>query len=280
MVRYPNGKAVVSDARLRISALPHDVGILIVEGGTDKRIFTERRVPEALILVAGGKPNLLEAHALLRDEEQRQLVFVADCDHDVPCGLLRPKENLVLSASADMESDLVELGVFRRVVLHLIPSASESDAALDRVTADILTKARSLATSIGRLRRVARREALALDFENLNFPRLRAKHGTGASLARVVEVVASRSRVPRSDWDRLEQAARDETDDSSICCGHDLLGIAADVLRRDYGVAREKAGAVEEMVRVAVDNEVFDAWEVARRLRMWQQTTGRRVLVR
>lgn len=270
---------MISDARLRLNALPADVGVLIVEGGTDKRVFVERRVPEALILVAGGKPRLLEAYGLLRDEERRQVVFVADCDHDVPCGLLQPAENLVLSTNADMESDLVELGVFQRVVLHLVPSASVSDAELDRVTADVLEKARALSVSIGRLRRVAKRRAIALDFEDLTISRLRPRHGHGAPLERVIEVVASRSNVPRSDWGELADAAAAEADDISICCGHDLLAIAADVLRRDYGVPRDKAGAVEEMVRVAVDQATFDAWDVAHRLRRWELASGRRLLL-
>lgn len=67
-------------------------------------IFAER-VRRDQLIAAGGKPLLLEAHEIVREEPDAGIVFIADCDFDVPAGRLKGSQNLIITECPAVETD-------------------------------------------------------------------------------------------------------------------------------------------------------------------------------
>lgn len=102
MISYLSGAEVLADARLRLGALPADQGILIVEGYDDVRLFSPHSVGKESLLPCGNKDKLLDAYGRLEPGEEARIVFVADCDYDVPAERLRPASNLIITDYVDV----------------------------------------------------------------------------------------------------------------------------------------------------------------------------------
>lgn len=278
MSAFVNVRALLSDARLRVAGLHEGLGVLLVEGPDDQRIFAKRCAASTRqICVAGSKGILLDAYHSRSPEDEDRLIFFADCDYDVPTGNLRGGEaGLILTQNADADADLASLpGVIADIVTQLVPSALHTGPS--GIAADVMAKAVALAGAVGRVRKAARLLGIPAKFDTLSLCKFRdAKQVEDIALARVCEVVRQRSGLHANDRERLYDMAQHKSVSIRLCNGHDLIGAIRCVLRQDYGVKNSRLETLPEMIRLAA-GENFEQWPVTDRMRQWEAKTGARL---
>lgn len=276
MTAYPNAAALIADARLRLDKLGKYHGVVIAEGSDDRKLLG-RVIPRYQILPAGGRRRLLEAYEAVGAAEAERILFVADCDYDVPAGTLRGHPNLVLTDNPDVEADLVGLGVVRELVSQLVPAASVGDDELERLTTAVQEQAVELAQAIGRLRHAARVNAIDLKFDGLeliHFRQQATKVVVSEELIRVVRQRSGAFQYTEQDLSHLRELAPTGL---KVCNGHDLLQAVAVVLRQDHNVGQDKLKHIEDMTRLACSEPLLADWPVLTRIGAWERQTGRQV---
>jgi hypothetical protein len=278
MTSYLSGAEILADARMRLSGLPHDQGVLILEGGDDVRLFLDRAVGLESLIASGCKRKLLEAHALLQAGEHLQMVFLTDCDYDVPTGRLTPSRNLIVTKFTDIEADLLALGVLERIVLELVPQAVASDQQRETITTAVMRRASALAGGVGRFRLLSAQQRLCLVFTGLKLSRHRTQGAESVDIERLARTLAARSGSCRLNAAELAAAVAEIESDAKLCHGKDLLYAIVTVLHQDYGVPRARLTEVQSMLRLALTPEAFERWEVVRRIEAWERRASRRVL--
>jgi hypothetical protein len=279
MSGYLSGAEVLADARLRLSGLPPDQGLLILEGRDDVRLFLSRSVGSQSLLACGKKRTLLHAHELLRPGENARIVFVTDCDYDVAVGRLTPQQNLIVTQLVDVEADLIDLGTLQAVVVELVPRAITSADQLNEITAAVVTRAGAVAETIGRFRLVCAEQNLGLAFDHIKLRRYRRVGSSQVDVAKLAHsVVATNEDCPLTR-DELMGEARRVPGGAKLRHGKDWLRATAVVLHQDFGVPIARLAELESMLRLALSDVGFAGWEVVKRVRRWEETTGRRVLL-
>lgn len=272
---YVSGADVIADARLRANGLPSDLGILIVEGRDDQRIFHRYCVSPDLVVVAGNKPKLLEAYSYVSGTEAGRFVFIVDCDYDAPVPGALPRDmNVVITKHPAAETDLVDIGATAAMLPEYLTSGTDYEAAARA----IVDRAVGLAEPIGRLRRCSRIHSLGLNFDGIDISRVRKQRAT-ISMERATEVVLSRSSPSRPlTQPELEALASGGSGGLIACHGHDLVSALKCVLHKDYRVPNVELERLDAMLRLGVSTTMFESWSVVDRLRRWEAHSSRRVL--
>jgi len=260
--------------RLRNSGLGPRCGILIVEGPDDKRLFRLHGVPSAKIVPAGGRTLLLSAHAKATPDDLAACIFLTDCDYEVALGTVAPSRGLIITRNADVESDLVALGVLEPVVIELVPAALESDDRASQIVSLVLERSQEFAQTLGQMRFVARPRGidLGLDQRELRYGRLRGK-GFSVNRGRLIDVVfnnALNRNLSRAQFIELVDAA---PSGYMMCNGKDLLRAANFVLREDFRVQGVTYEQLQRLVRASADS-FLEQWDVVRRIRRWENDSG------
>jgi hypothetical protein len=277
MAIYSDGKAALADARLRVDGMKRDQGILMVEGRDDLLVFSSRVLSLQSVVACGNKSKLRDALHSSTSADRSRILFVADCDYDVPAGTLQPVDGLVLTQHTDRETDFVQLGVVKAAVLRSIPRARASDEVAEAITTDVLNKATILAEALGRLRYVSSVDNLGLDFDDLELRRFRRKQDGVVDGSKLIRSVVQRSPRTRIEPAGLEQRALDTPDGLEVCQGKDLVQAVTAVIHQDYGVSLKALGFVPELFRL-VEDRIFEAWKVVDRVRAWEEQGGVRLL--
>src|ERR1035441_1034356 len=142
---YVTAQALLSDVRLRLDALGEKSSVLMVEGNDDKRLFYARINAGSDVIPAPGKKLLRSALELILDADKGRILFFTDCDYDVGTGDLRGGPNVVITASCDVESDLIGLGILEKVAREVVPQAIASNDSAARIGADVRKYAEKVA---------------------------------------------------------------------------------------------------------------------------------------
>jgi hypothetical protein len=276
---YASGDAVITAAILKLDTLGAEFGALLVEGEDDRRCLADRHVREEQLVVCDGKDRLLEAYAAQDDVECDRLVFLADCDYDVPVGALRPQPDLVLTSHPSLETDLVACGLVARIVQELVPRP-RWHATLEATAASVVDRAVALAEPLGRIRHAARTKDLPIRFTGIR-TKLRKYRRTdgGGDLRRMIDVLAGQPDQPSFDRDELLVAADALHGGLLVCNGHDLEEALKCVLKDDFGVPKGHVGAVPSLLRAFFDDAAFRDSDLGRRLRRWEEKAGVQVLL-
>ena len=277
MPEYKSGNAALADARLRASALDADRGVLMLEGRDDVIVFSNRVESLHSVVACGNKRILREAFEESQAVDRSRILFVADCDYDVPAGNIKPGEGLLLTKHTDRETDFVQLGLVRGVALRAIPRARASDSAAKEISSDVLAKAVELAEDAGRLRYIASTRGIPLKFKNLELRRYRDKRTGVVRRDNLVEAIRQRSPAVNLDQSAVQSLLDEAPSGMSACHGKDLIQAITTVIHQDYGVSFADLAFVPELFR-SVEDSIFDAWEVVGRIREWEQSTGVRLL--
>lgn len=276
-------ESLLQDARLQAEALGAGRGVLIVEGETDKRLLAPRWVPISQVVVATNKALVLAAHGGMLESDRGRIICLVDCDDDVARGTLHGEPDLVITTHADMEADVLAHGAVRVVVAQLVAQALTSEADLDRVADDVFARAAACAIPLGRLRRAARSAGIALDFKPWDFDheRTRTRGTAEVDETAVFEELRRRAGLRPEQMRRIEHHRRTVREDYSVCNGKDVIAACAAVLRTDFRVPRRRVENLEDVVRIAgLPDEVFESWDVVRRVRRWEGAGGSRVFSR
>src|SRR5262249_45079834 len=149
--------------RLRLDALGDESAVLVVEGNDDKRLFFPHLSSTADIVPAGGKKLLRAALESIRATDQGRVLFFTDCDYDVTAGDLRGGPDVVITTSCDVESDLISLGILRRVAIEVVPQAMIARDSPSKIEADVREHAERIALPFGRIRMAA--QPLGVDLQ-------------------------------------------------------------------------------------------------------------------
>jgi hypothetical protein len=280
--QFLSGEIVLQTARMLREGLGDESGILVVEGATDKKLFRRLCNDPQQILVTDGKSILLDAHASMQSGDSGKIVFLVDCDGDVPTGILKGEPDLIVTRYSDLEADLVALGGLVPIVGELLPaSRMPPDDKLAAVADEVKGYAVRLAIPIGRVRRAARLLGISLkDLKSweIDFMALRSESGS-ADLGRAIHAVTRCVSLTSSQEQRLRKTATGVAGGYEICNGHDLVSAIETVLRIDYGVHRRKVQSLDSMLRMAMYPGTCSEWDVVRRLRRWQEIHGRSLLL-
>src|SRR5262250_1578843 len=154
MALYPNADTLLADVKLRLDRFGPECGVLVVEGPDDKRLIYSRTMHRQQVMASGGRRILLAAHRIAA-AHLAGVVFLTDCDYEVPLGRLSPSPNLIVTEHADVEADLFYNGGFEELAAQLIPAALDDDDEASRISAALRERAVALADVLGRIRRVA-----------------------------------------------------------------------------------------------------------------------------
>ena len=277
MSDYLGGDVVLTEAEMQADT---GVPVVVVEGATDKAMLAPKYTSVNQVVVSTGKMLLLEAHSLMRDDYRGRIVFIVDCDDDVPRGRLRGATDLIITTNGDMEADLVSLGALRWVVSKVVPAALRSEARLDEVTEQVRERSSAVAIEVGRVRRAARTCGIKLDFEpwDLQFGVMRTPGTVNVDAAAVFREVIRAGGLREVQRRRIEARIEDHPCAYRVCNGKDVLEAAVSVLMTDFRVPRRKLGAIVEMAQSGVAAERFESWDVVRRVRRWEERYGMQLL--
>jgi hypothetical protein len=279
-VTQHTAESLLQDARLQVEALGEGHGVMIVEGDADRRFFAPRWVSVSNVVVASNKTLVMDAHGGMLEQDRGRILCLVDCDDDVARGTLRGAPDLIITTNADMEADLVAQGAIRAVVAQVVQGALSSEERLDEIAHEVIDRSGACTIPLGRLRRAARVAGIALEFRpwEFDYEGVRARGATEIDEAAVRVELQRRAGLTASQMARIERNLAAMRTDYSICNGKDVIAACASVLRTDYGVPRRRLDNLDDMVRLGIGQAEFEAWDVARRVRRWEDAHGTRVL--
>src|SRR5262249_48115642 len=148
------------------------------------------------------------AHSGMLEQDRGRIVCLVDCDDDVARGTLQGAPDLIITTNADMEADLVALGALRAVVAQVVREALRSDRHLDEITSTVLERSCACVIPLGRLRRAARAEGIALDFQHWDFDyeAVRARGTSEVDESAVRAELQRRARLTAGQMVRIERS--------------------------------------------------------------------------
>ena len=290
MSSYPDGESVLNDARLQAEKFASlGLGVIVVEGETDKEVFSSWCESVEQVVVATGKPKVLEAHGGMRQEDRGRILCVVDCDDDVPRGKHGGASDLIITTYADLEADLFFLGILEKIVRERAPDVLASGETLEQTARELCGECLRVAMPLGRVRRAARTVGVGLGdvmSDDIRFDRLRETEDSEAVSDVALDELARLARLSSDQKRRITAQLGLIPTEPWVCNGKDLWAAVRAVLRTDFEVPEvprrtnraAKRRAAREMVRASVPEVPLECWDVVRRVRNWEATHGIRVL--
>jgi hypothetical protein len=279
MSGYTSAVSFLAD--LRLDAFGPEVGVLVVEGPDDKRVFIRHVSSFSQLVPAGGRTLLLAAHEASSAEDRRRMVFLTDCDYEVRFGNLHPADSLVITEKTDLECDLIDLGLLYRVVLEILPAALGSETRAAQIVESTLTAAESFALPLGRIRMAAKPLGIPLHLEEIKHEKhwnVSARRADADKLARTAYARLREAGIGISEQEWRILVA-ETPDDPDMCQGKDLINAIHFWLRREHSLPSDvKPVTICRLLRTSLWRTDLSAWSVGRRIQKWESATGRRSL--
>ena len=278
---YVNAQALLSDVRLRLDALGERSSALVVEGNDDKRLFYSHIAVDVDIVPAGGKKLLRSALQSILEQDKGRMLFLTDCDYDVAAGTLHGGPDVVITATCDVESDLINLGILEKLAVEVVPLRSiEAKDGAARIAAEIQSHAELIALALGRIRMAAQPLGVDLELEDIDLNKYwDRKRGRFLSdkLDQVIwERLTKETNISREDW---EERVNQSPSDLLLCHGKDLLKAVQLFFRILYKMDNKiTVDMLNIMMRLAMDQPQFERWKVVQRIRQWESRYGRVLL--
>lgn len=280
MSNYVNAQSFLSDVRLRLDALGPKSTVLVVEGNDDRRLFITRIISSSDVVPASGKTLLRSALELIRETDKGRVLFFTDCDYDVPAGTLHGGPDVVITESCDVESDLVNLGVLAKVSVEVVPQAITAKDMPLKIETRVREYAQRLALPFGRIRMAAQPFGVNLKFEDIDFSKYWDDKTRKILSDKIYQVMwdhlSEDLNISRQDWDaRLQEIP----DNLVLCHGKDLVKAAQMFFRYLYKMDNKiNKDVLAMMLRLAVDQKIFESWDVVKRIRKWEARYGSSML--
>jgi hypothetical protein len=307
MIAYPRPEAFVQSIRLRRRGLPPTTAILVVEGITDKRALFPFLAPDVVVVPADGKDKLIRTFEELEAELRPGVLFLLDCDGGIE-QRLKGHLDLIITTNRDLEADLMfELRALERVAYEHLSSFVEAPGDLEPVVSRLLADASVLTAMIGIVQGAAVRLGFSMrvidartgDRRRLRLTDLQPVRSwlndvASLELRDVANVVGQVVGWPRADKDAVSIAAEEvgiincaRHDEvrcfgcwkMSHCNGH-LLTQATALAFDVYHRVRVDVKDLDRALRIAADTTLIPEWDVARRIRRWEQAQKCNILLR
>jgi hypothetical protein len=280
--QFTSGEQVLADARLRVERferleLPY--AGLVLEGSDDKKLFHGICCKPEQLIVAGGKSLVTHAHECMRPDDRDRFVFLVDDDGDVEADRLHACPDLLVTAHADVETDLLDLGALEPAVAQLVTQGSPADIARD-----LYADARTLAEPVGRVRRAARRRGIALEgrhtkkwWWDINFTAVVKPPASSDKLA--LEEVVRVTTLTRPQVLRISATLSEIPSGVHLCNGHDLVAAVQELLTRNHRLSKADVRRLDALLRMTMlEPERRENWSVVKELRAWEGAHGRVIL--
>lgn len=281
MSEYLSPADLLSDVRLRLDSFEQRrLGILIVEGPDDRRVFFRHVESLALIVPAGGRTMLLRAYNETTVSDRKRILFLTDCDYEVRRGSLRARDGLIITEKTDVECDLIDLGALYAVVGELVPEALGSDERLYQIADRILAEATAFALPLGRMRMAAQPMGVPLNLETIKHRRYWNYRMRSVNLETLNRAIYSRVReeinMSIEEWNKRVQETPDDVD---MCHGKDLLGGIFFALKKNHNIDDDvEVKTISRLLRTGVRKSELRNWSVIRRIREWEHANKRKLL--
>ena len=248
--------------------------ILIVEGGTDSRLY-RKFVDERLctIIPGKGKDNAVETLEVLEEREVKGVLCVVDADFWNVDGYVHPSENLLLTDSHDLETMMLQTSALETLLIEL--GSREKILALKKDVRSILLGA---GVTIGFLRYISIKQLLNLKFDDLAYEKFLDKTtleiNLGNMIATVLNISCRHDLQPKDLANKIISHLHQEHDEWQVSCGHDLIQVLSFGLRRTLGTnqAHEvKSDALEMNLRLAYERIHFTSTKLHKKMQNWEE---------
>lgn len=275
---------------------------VIVEGSTDRKCLLRIADRNAVIVPANGKANLLFAFDNLERELRSGVLFLVDCDNNLP-PKYRGHLDLVITENRDIEADFM-LRLSSLAVIAMDYTDVERRDECELMADSILHTARDLSALFNSILDLARQLKLRVRIGDVNRNQRKISlldlpeqaelsvlsgrqlaQGLIARLSRklawtgskVASIETALSEMAQKPCRRHSQRSCRECWYRSYCAGHDLVDAVVIVCAEKHRV-RLGSRDVEEKLREGLDPSNLPDWPVAARVCSWEGATGLRVL--
>lgn len=247
-------------------------GILVVEGETDSRFFSQVKEESCQIVIAGGKLTVEKVFESLNAEAG--LLGIVDADHDHLEGRASIATNLLLTETHDLETMILRSRALAKVL------GEYADVAQLRKLVE--EEGRSFRESLlarglpfGRLRWLARRKAWNLDFKRLGPERFTSDSSWEVNLEALY--AAALDQLGAGSWSLQElKSELDQlpaADPWQICQGHDLLDLLCIAFKGRFRRPKERlagVASVTKALRLAYERADFESEPTTAKIRDWE----------
>ncbi|MFD2082935.1 hypothetical protein [Actinopolymorpha cephalotaxi] len=253
---------------------------------------------------ANGKTEVVRVFDGLGRRHRQGVLFIVDCDNEIE-DRLKGHSEFVISANMDIDADLVfELSALDRVATECLADRLLDGDELRVATSELLIGATELSIGVTVVQQAARRRRLPTkvvsDMGGRREFRVRDlsdelldEIGSGDSFVR--KLAADMANL--IEWsDRELRLITAEAVDMygkpcgphgidhciechrrSSCRGHTLVQAISVVLKKRHNVSIG-VPVLESLLRTGADRRRLEGWEVARRIRRWEDVSGYKVL--
>jgi hypothetical protein len=251
---------------------------LVVEGSTDARVF-KRFIDETrcIIIVAHNRDKVVGVVSILDAGRFEGHVGAIDRDFADLLGENISSENISVWAGNDMETSIFLTDVFDRVIAEYA-SDGKVTAFENEKSCQLRSALVSVASDVGTLRYLSRRNKCDLNFDGMTF-QYKERGDIEIDIDKLIEHLRGRSQgTVMPSLEEVKKAiikARAENPDALVrTCGHDICELISkgvhDVFGRAHHHLNRGAAAVEEIFRAAYTWENFQASTMYAQLRAWE----------
>lgn len=260
----------------------HKGCFVVVEGPDDRRFFEHVLDTDACtVVVAGGKPKVIDVINILEKDQFPGVVGIADADFDRIEGHEWESDNLILVEPVDLEAMLIQSSALDRIVAEF-----GSSGKLEKFGKDVRNTLVETAIPIGCLRLHSRRTGLNMKFQNLKYSSFIDRRSLNIDMHSFIRHVKNRSRLAGLPCHDLERGLRSIADTLAdpwlVCTGDDLVSILNVGLRWSLGTNSARSVAYEVLcrcLRLGYQSEDFDNSQLLADLQEWTgRNPGYRVL--
>lgn len=196
------------------------------------------------IIIAYGKPNVIDVVSILEADQFPGIIGVVDADLDHIEGYQYSSDNLIVLETVDLEALLIRSPALDHILIEL--GSREKLSEFEGNVREVLVSA---ATWIACLRLYSKHTELSLRFKDLKYARCINIKSLSVNIEDLVQQVMNLSQ--RHDLSRVDIVAELRSIHGSIenpwliCYGKDMIGVLSCGLRGVLGLGRNKAKDVE-----------------------------------
>ena len=275
MLEHLDGGDLAATVKMVRAAFPG--AIVLVEGGKDLNVFKRLLDMGACYLInSNGRESLLLAIESLDSEAFAGVVGIADADFWNIDGDAPTSPNLFSTDFHDLEVMMLESSALDVLLSEYASEGKMAKFFSSKKIKTARTWLKHQAELIGRLRLIASRHGIPLDFNGIRFQSFFARDSLVLDKEKCISSVLSNtadSTVSRADIDRYLGSLERRVDHRQLCCGHDMCELLAIALRRGWGsqvLAIASPRNVEALLRMGYSKSDFELSQLYARLVMWQ----------
>jgi hypothetical protein len=260
---------------VRMIRTQYDGTIMIVEGETDRRVYSRFiNDTQCILISANCKNNAIEAIIILKNDDVNGIVGIIDSDFWNLEGSEPPTSNLLITDLHDLETMILSSNA---LMLFLSEFGSYSNLK----NLDIRDRLLKAATPIGLLRWISSptRENLELNFKEIAFEQFINVTSLEISINNLIDEVMDSSDDfsldKRTIKLKINELAKIGHDPWQVCSGHDLIKIFSIGLRNIFGNKKGKALTHESIdcaLRLAYDKTQFMLTRLYKSLLYWEES--------